>query len=408
MNNLPKAPPSKTVIFCKTCVISNQKPVSSIESSHSQGDIKKTVNFKDGICDACHWAKIKDQDIDWQARESELKKLLDKHRKNNGEYDVIVPASGGKDSMYVAHMLKEKYNMNPLTVTWKPHVFTPIGFENFMSLIDSGQSNLMFSPPGDIQRRLTSLAFKNLGHPFQPFIVGQRVVGPKAALMNNVKLVFYGENVAEYGNQIKDNYSPIMDPELYTCFNHDKDTLDLFKLSGITLKDLIDKHDFSISDFESYKSPSLLEVESAGIQVHYMSYYKKWNPQENYYYSVQYTGFKASDRRKDGSYSKYAGIDDIMEDLHFYMQVIKFGMGRCTWDAAQEVRSGMLERHEEVALVSKYDQEQPTQYFQEILEYLNISESEFWSVIDFFRPEHLWRELDDGSFSLKHPIRYDT
>ena len=85
-----------------------------------------------------------------------------------------------------------------------------------------------------------------------------------------------------------------------------------------------------------------------------MSYYRKWVPQENYYYAVNNTGFTPNEKRKDGTFAKYAGIDDVMEDLHFYMQVIKFGMGRCTWDAAQEVRTGKLEREEAIALVNKY------------------------------------------------------
>jgi len=87
--------------------------------------------------------------------------------------------------------------MNPLTITWRPHLFTPIGLENFFSLIDNGFGNVMISSPRDVQRKLTRLAFKNLGHPFQPFIVGQRPVGPKLALQMNIKLEFYGENVAE-------------------------------------------------------------------------------------------------------------------------------------------------------------------------------------------------------------------
>jgi len=395
----------KNVEYCKKCVISNQKPISSIEASHSKNDFKKTTNFKDGVCDACRWAEEKEHNIDWLARETEFKDLCDLHRKNNGEYDVIVPASGGKDSRYVAHLLKEKYKMNPLTVTWKPHKFTPIGLENLMGLIDNGQANLMFSPPGDVQRLLTTIAFQNIGHPFQPFIVGQRVVGTKAALANNVKLVFYGENVAEYGNRIEDNYSPLMNPSLYTCFDFNESTLDSYMLAGITLRELVDKYGLTLNDLKQYKSPSRSEIEKAGIEVHYMSYYRKWVPQENYYYAVKHTGFKPNDKRKDGSYSKYAGIDDVMEDLHYYMQLIKFGMGRCTWDAAQEIRTERLERDEAVALVSRYDQEPPLEYFQEILNYLDISENKFWLIVDSFRPRHLWDKKNDGSFILKYPIK---
>tara|TARA_B100001057_G_scaffold172227_1_gene173005 strand:- start:249 stop:1481 length:1233 start_codon:yes stop_codon:yes gene_type:complete len=392
------------VEFCSECVISNQKPISSIESQHSVNHQKKTTTFTNGVCDACRWAEAKKTSVDWQQREEELQALCDMYRKKNGEHDVIVPASGGKDSRYVSHLLKHKYQMNPLTVTWRPHLFTQIGLDNFFSLIDTGFANVMVSPPGDVQRKLTRLAFKNLGHPFQPFIVGQRSVGPKLALQTNIKLVFYGENVAEYGNRIEDNYSPLMDARLYTCFDFHKHNLEKYILAGETLAAIVSEHEISLRDLESYKSPSLSEVETAGIQVHYMSYYRKWVPQENYYYAVENTNFVPNSGRKSGSFAKYAGIDDQLEDLHFYMQLIKFGMGRCTWDAAQEVRTGKLERHEAVSLVRKYDCEAPTEHLDALLDYLSFSEQEFWETVDSFRPRHLWTKDASGQYSLTEPV----
>ena len=119
------------------------------------------------------------------------------------------------------------------------HIYTDVGFANLVSMIDNGFDNILISPNGKIQKLLCSLAFKNLGHPFQPFIIGQRVVGPKMALKHGIKLVFYGENVAEYGNRIEDNFIPTMDPALYTCFDFDSDSLDDYRIAGLTLQELI-------------------------------------------------------------------------------------------------------------------------------------------------------------------------
>ena len=121
--------------------------------------------------------------------------------------------------MYVAHILKTKLGINPLTVTWAPHLWTETGLGNHQNLIQSGLNNILVSPNGEVHRKFTRLAFENLGHPFQPFIVGQRTVGPRIASQYGVKLIFYGENVAEYGNRLEDNYIPKMDPVLYTCFD---------------------------------------------------------------------------------------------------------------------------------------------------------------------------------------------
>ena len=93
-----------------------------------------------------------------------------------------------------------------------------------------------------------------------------------------------------------------------------------------------------------------------------------------------------------------------MEDLHYYMQYIKFGMGRCTWDAAQEIRTGKLNRDEAISLVLKFDAESPLKDSSKILEYFNISSEEFYSIVDSFRPKHLWSLNQENEFSLTSRI----
>lgn len=140
-----------------------------------------------------------------------MEELCNKFRRNDGTYDVIVPSSGGKDSFYVAHQLKYKYGMNPLTVTWAPHQYTEIGWKNFESMIDAGFDNVLVTPNGKVHRVLTRLAFENLVNPFQPFIIGQKNVAPRAALQYGVQLIMYGENQAEAHNKLEENFSPLMD-----------------------------------------------------------------------------------------------------------------------------------------------------------------------------------------------------
>ena len=100
---------------------------------------------------------------------------VDFHRSKKGNYDCIVPGSGGKDSSFTAHILKYKYNMNPLTVTWAPHAYTQIGWDNIQRFIHSGFDNIMGTPNGLVHRKMTAIAFNILGEPFQPFIYGQTV-----------------------------------------------------------------------------------------------------------------------------------------------------------------------------------------------------------------------------------------
>ena len=127
------------VKFCKKCVISNQRPSSTVEFKHTKDEKKQVIGFDDdGVCSACHFHDEKEQNIDWEARDGTLLKLLEKFRRNDGGYDVIIPGSGGKDSAYTSHILKYKYGMNPLTVTWAPHSYTDIGWKNFQDWMHVG------------------------------------------------------------------------------------------------------------------------------------------------------------------------------------------------------------------------------------------------------------------------------
>ena len=338
MNNTYFGLPKK-VIFCKHCVISNQRPSSTVEFKHTQEENKVTIGFDlKGVCDACRYSETKEREINWERREDQLVALLEKYRRKDGSYDVIVPGSGGKDSAFTSHILKYKYGMNPLTVTWAPHKYTDIGWTNFEKWVHvGGLDNILFTPNGRLHRYLTRQAFLNLLHPFQPFIVGQRIIGPMMAAKFGVQLVMYGENQAEYGNNPDDNYVPTMDRKFFSVKNPGE-----MILGGNSVEDIIAEGNFSLGDFSPYIPPSAKYLDDKGVEVHYLGYYLKWDPQECYYYAVENTGFQANSERTEGTYSKYSSIDDRIDMFHYYTTLIKFGIGRATYDAAQEIRNGKI------------------------------------------------------------------
>jgi len=388
----------KLIKYCKECVISNQRPSSVVEFKNKLEDIKPKIQFTDGVCSACLWEKEKNK-IDWATRREELEILCEKFRKNDGSYDCIIPGSGGKDSAFTAHYLKYELGMNPLTVTWAPHKYTEIGWQNFKSWIDEGGfDNILFHPNGSVHKKLAKLAFQNLGHPFQPFIIGQKLTGPRASILYDVPLIFYGENQAEYGNKIEDNYKPTMDLSFFTTENFLESTI-----SGIPVSQIISDYGIPLSDLTMYRPLDQNKLKSTGTEVHYLSYYSKWDPQEMYYYAAENTGFRPNPVRTQGTYSRYAGIDDVIEWLHFYMIFIKFGIGRATYDAAQEIRNEKITRNEGIALVQKYDHEFPNQFLKDFLDYFQMSEKEFFQNIDKFRDPSLW-EKNGEEWNLKHQV----
>lgn len=399
MSNVYYGLPEK-VFFCKRCVISNQRPSSTVEFKHKQNEKKNTIGFgDDGICDACRYQEEKAFRINWKVREEQLVNLLDKYRKNNGGYDVIIPGSGGKDSAFTSHVLKYKYGMNPLTVTWAPHKYTEIGWKNFENWIHvGGLDNILFTPNGKLHRYLTRQAFLNLLHPFQPFIVGQRIIGPLMAAKFDVPLVMYGENQAEYGNDLNENYVPTMDQKFFSV-----DDITNIVLGGKTIREILQEGEFCINDFAPYIPPDVNLLDAKGVEVHYLGYYLKWDPQECYYYATENTGFQSNTERTEGTYAKYSSIDDRVDMFHYYTTLIKFGIGRATYDATQEVRNGKIDRDEAVQLVKKYDQEFPRKYFKDFLDYISITEEEFFETVDRFRSPHLW-EKNGTTWQLKHTV----
>lgn len=402
--------------FCKKCVISNQRPNSAVEYAHTKASVKKTINFDDeGVCDACRLAEQKHGKIDWADRERQLKELCDRYRSKDGSYDCVVPGSGGKDSFFAAHMLKYKYGMHPLTVTWAPHVYTEWGWKNLQSWIHAGFDNYLCTPNGRIHRLLTRLAVENLFHPFQAFMFGQKSLAPKMAILHKIPLVFYGENEAEYGNPIQDTNTAKRDWSYFTAEDKSK-----IYLGGTSIAELKDHYGLETSDLDPYMPANPEEIEKQKIEVHYLGYYLKWHPQSCYYYSVEHGGFQASPERTPGTYSKYNSIDDRIDDFHYYTTFIKFGIGRATYDAAQEIRSGDINREEGVALVKRFDGEFPERFADEIFRYLSINPKEFpeasrmfeqpvmdrdyfMALADQFRSPHLWKK-EHGVWKLRHTV----
>ena len=378
------------VLFCTKCVMSNQRPRSVIEFKNINNlKLGLNINTNTAVCDACNYNETKKK-IDWKKREGELIQLLKKFRKPTG-YDCIVPGSGGKDSAYTAHVLKYKYGMNPLTVTWAPHIYTDIGWKNFDNWIKiGGFDNILFTPNGKVHKLLTKLAFKNLLHPFQPFIIGQKIIGPSIALKFDIPLIFYGENQAEYGNAEKENLNSKMDIKFFSRINNSE----VF-LGGEKLSNLLKDYNLRLNDFEPYLAPSLDLLNKKKIEQRYLGYYLKWDPQECYYYAVNNTGFRPNTERTEGSYSKYSSIDDKIDPFHYYLTFIKFGLGRASYDAAQEIRNEKITRDEGISLVKRFDNEFPIKYFKEFLDYVEITEEDFFSTLDKFRSPHLWRKTRD-------------
>ena len=368
----------------------------------------------EGICSACRFNEAKeDGTIVWKEREEELLALLEKHRSKDGSYDCLVPGSGGKDSAFTSHVLKYKYGMHPLTVTWSPHLYTDIGWKNFQNWIHvGGFDNYLFTPNGKIHGLLAKNAFLNLLHPFQPFILGQKTFPVKMAVKFGIPLIFYGESPGDYGARVSIHQKGFVYED--TKETHDENEGYRFDyvdpnmkpeeiyLGGKPVSEYM-REGATFGDLAPFLPLDTRIIKANKIEFHYLGYYLKWIPQEKYYYAVEHTGFEANPERTEGTYAKYASIDDKTDGFFYYTTFIKFGYGRTTRDAAQEIRNHHITRDEGIALVRRFDGEFPKKYFKDFLSFMKVSEGDFSRTVDAFRDPHLWKK-ENGEWKLRYQV----
>lgn len=401
--------------FCKTCLMSNQKPAQTAEHLSQESDLKTTIKFVDGICHACRYKKTKDNDIDWEERKYLFNKLLDKYRSRNGSYDIVVPGSGGKDSFKVAHELKYNYNMNPITCTFAPNLYTRVGYDNLINWVNTGFSNYNYTLNGKVHRLITRLAIDNLLHPFQPWIMGQKAFPNKFAALMKIPLVIYGENPMEY-DQGTNNYK--YDENVIQDFHSRKENDELF-IGGLNFKELKENLGLHQTELDAYMPMTENELKKNEIKCITWSYFHRWHPQGNYYYTRDNSeNFQLSLDRTPGTYQKHASLDDKLDDLHYYTAFIKFGLGRAHYDASQETRSGDITVDEARSLIKKFSGEYPKRFMKDICEWLTInpnyfpeskkyieepifSEEYFSKLCDTFRSPHIWQLDENKKFKMR-------
>lgn len=385
-NNLKIIDPDEKIVYCKKCVMSNQRP---------------RMHFNDdGVCGQCLYSVYKQTMVDWDKREKELETLCDKFRSNDGSWDVIVPASGGKDSSYVAYVLKEKFGMHPLTVTWASAIPTDIGSKNLFNFIQSGYDNILISPNGIIHRKLSKLTFTEYGENFLPFSYGQLHVPLHIAVKFKIPFIMYGENgELEYGGNLKNYNKPQLD-----VFGHDYILEKFAPSSKPTDPNRWQDNGFSQKDLTFYMPPSVQDLKNVGIEEHYYSYYEDWMPEKHYEVAKKHFNFLTNPAgRSEGTYTDFASLDDKTDGFHYYLMFIKFGIGRATSDAAHQIRHKIITRDEGVELVLKYDGEYPKMFENEFLDYMNMNKNELENIIDKFRREIIWKK-ENNEWLLKQQV----
>lgn len=324
-----------------------------------------------GRCNACVWAEKK-KTLDWAKREAELERMLEQHRRSDGLFDCMVPVSGGKDGSYVAHTLKTKWGMNPLSVTIKPPLPTQLGEENLQSFINSGFPHLAISPDPIAMRILNRRGLIDIGFPYYGWLVSITAAPVELAVRFGIDLLFYGEDgEVEYGGSTETEKDPAIQVEymkrVYLEAGYEK----VMAGAGLTAVQM---------QFFSFPKDDL--ISNTSLKRFNWSYFENWDPYRNYLIAKEHCGLKEAEQSNAGTFTNFAQNDQFLYSLHTYLMYLKFGFGRANQDACIEVRRGAMDREQAVELVRIYDGHFPEEFEEIYLEYFEMDENEFHQVLN--------------------------
>ncbi len=356
--------------YCKNCVTPNTRPDIDFD------------NF--GICSACNSSVQKKKIINWKKRFKDLKKILNKHKKlsKNKSYDCIVPVSGGKDSIYQTYILKKKFKMNPLAITWRPLSRTFRGEENLLALKKIGVDHIDFTPNPKIINQITKKSFFKFGDTSYIDHLCIFNIIPNFAIKLGIPLVVWGENwYLEYGGKKFSNNSKL--------------TVQLSKQNHILKKFPSEKwisKNIKKRDISSFKSPSVKELKKIKYEPIFLGYFINWDIKRNRKISVK-NGFKPREMGPIMGLYNESDLDCTNIPIHHYFKWLKFGFNRVTDNCSNEIRKGRMSRKKAIKLVSKLDgMKPPKEYIKAFCNQIRISNSKFWKVADKFRNKNIWKK----------------
>lgn len=340
-----------------------------------------------GWCNACQWVEEK-KTLDWPARQEELKSILAKHRSVTGNFDCIVPVSGGKDGSYVSYMLKHVYGMNPLAVTVRPALSLAIGDTNLHNFIRSGYDHIHVSPNAKTMDRLNKYGFIEKGFPYYGWLIAIMSAVIKTAAAFKIPLLFYGEDgEVEYGGSTESKNRAFYDiaymKRIYFEGGYEK-VFDRIK------KD----EDISEADLSFFRFPDESEVSEKGLLFTHWSYFENWDSYRNYVVAKEHCGLVEKEEGNTGTFTNFSQNDQALYALHTYLMYLKFGFGRATQDAGIEIRRGAMVREQALNLVKMYDNAYPHDLIETYLSYYKMTKAEFDEVLDRYVNKDLFEKID--------------
>jgi N-acetyl sugar amidotransferase len=333
----------------------------------------------EGVCMPCRNHERRKR-VDWAARWRQLEELCDRHR--GWGWDCVIAVSGGKDSHFQVHTIKNEMKMNPLLVSVDNFSWTETGRRNFQNISEAfGCDVISLSLNRRTARKMFAAALEEFGSPTWYWDRAVYTYPLMIAAKMGISLVVYGENVSyEYGGK-----DAVETPSARNQWNNTVANSvgnKVWKAHGITQRDLA-----------GIRGPSAAEFDT--LEPIYLSYFKKWDGLENLKVARLY-GFQDLEWewKREGYIENYDQIDAVGYLVHAWLKYPKYGHARTTDVASYWIRSGKIDRDEGMRLVREHDHKLDPKMLADFLDFTGYTESAFWGVVEKWWNRDLFEKVD--------------
>jgi len=339
----------------------------------------------DGICSACISAQEYEEvsQENWQQRKKKFIELLEVGRKKSQcEYDCIIPVSGGKDSYFQTHMIKNELGFNPLLVTYHGNNYLPEGQGNLDRMREVfGVDHVIFGPSIETIIKLNRVCYKMMGDMNWHNHAGIFIVPMIASVKFGIPVIVWGEIAWDIAGMFS-----FEDHVFYS-----KRMVIEHNMRGFTYKDMIGQEGLEEKNLTWLKMPADDELIANSSQGLFLGNYFPWNPNKHAPLMVEKYAWEKSRQPFERTYRRFSNLDDMHENgIHDYLKFIKFGYGRASDHASKDIRTGYLTRKEGIEMVRNYDHVKPMNDLNRWLNYVGLTETEFDKIADTFRDPRVW------------------
>jgi N-acetyl sugar amidotransferase len=368
----------RTVTWCTNCVYP------SLSATPMEFD-------EAGVCMGCRMAamRVDTPQHEWDRRRRILVGLLENARSKDGSrHDCVIGVSGGKDSYFQTHYIKNILGYNPLLVTYYGNNYTEPGERNLRRMAEVFDvDHIIYTPGVQLLKKLNRLGFIVMGDMNWHNHIGIATLPLRIAAQNGIPLVVYGEHgYADLCGQFSMN-----DFVEWTYRNR----LEHFA-RGYEWNYMVGREGITAAQMAAYHYPSDEEIFRLGLRAIYLGNYVPWDGNANARLMKEKYGFEFGDVPFERTYRRASNLDDMHENgAHDYLKFVKFGYGRCSDHASKDIRLGILDRQSAIALVGKHDHVKPSDIARWCT-YVGMTEQEFDAIADTFRDPRVWWMTDEG------------